>query len=105
MEQQRQRAEAERLARVEAARDKGVLDSGRLLGDAEAVRRLVAAVKRRAARDGSAAISGLNAWLSRAEAVAAGLDPTSGGVEEMLARHEEEAQRIGNERPKPQWGV
>ena len=105
VEQQRQRAEAERLARVEAARDKGVLDSARLLGDAEAVRRLVAAVKHRAARDGSAAIPGLDAWLLRAEAVAAGLDPTSGGVEKMLARHEEEAQRIGNERPKPQWGV
>lgn len=104
VEQQRQRAEAERLARVEAARDKGVLDSARSLENAEAVRRLMTAVKLRAARDGGAP-PGLDAWLSRAEAVAAGLDPTSGGVEEMLARHEEEAQRIGNERPKPQWGV
>ena len=104
VEQQRQRAEAERLARVEAARDKGVLDSARSLGDAEAVRHLMAAVKRRAARDGGAP-SGLDAWLSRAEAVAAGLDPTSGGVEEMLARHEDEARRIGNERPKLEWGM
>ncbi len=73
VEQQRQRAEAERLARVEAARAKGVLDSARSLEDAEAVRRLVAAVKRRTAQDGGAPVPGLDAWLSRAEAVAAGL--------------------------------
>lgn len=104
VEQRRQRAEAQRLARVEAARAKGVLDSARSLADAEAVRRLIKAVESRADRDGCEQAPGLDAWLSRAEAVAAGLDPTSDGVEGMLARHEEDAQRVGSEMPRPRWG-
>lgn len=104
VEQQRQRAEAERLARVEAARVKGVLDSARSLADAEAVRRLIKAVESRATQDEGAPVTGLDDWLARAESVAAGLDPTSDGLEEMLARHEAEAQRVGNERPQPRWG-
>ena len=104
VEQQRQRAEAERLARVEAARVKGVLGSARLLADAEAVRRLIKAVKSRAIQNEGAPVPGLDDWLLRAESVAAGLDPTSDGLGEMLARHEAEAQRVGNERPQPRWG-
>ena len=104
VEQQRKRAEAERLARVEAARVKVILDSARSLADAEAVRRLIKALESRAVQDESTPVPGLNDWLSRAETIAAGLDPTSDGLEDMLARHETEAQRVGNERPQPRWG-
>ena len=104
VEQQRQRAEAERLTRVEAARVKGVLDSARSLADAEVVRRLIEAVESRATQDEGEPVPGLDDWLARAKAVAAGLDPTSDGVKEMLARHEAEAQRVGNEKPQPRWG-
>lgn len=103
-EQQRQRAERERQARMEAARAKDVLDSARSFSDAELVRRLIAAVRRQAVLEGGTPPEGLESWLERAGAVAAGLDPMSGGLDPLLARHEEAALKGGEERAAPRWG-
>ena len=101
---ERQRAERERQARIDAARDADIVAQAQSLDKAAAVRRLVAAARHLAGKGQDDATPELEAWLERASAVADALDPLGAGLRGMLDAHEAAAEEAGKPPPTPRWG-
>ena len=95
----RQRREKERFERMAAAQSRDIVARAKSLADADVVRRLIEAVE----ASGAAPSLEREAWLDRARAIAASLDPLSDGLERMLARHEEVAETAGCEAANSSW--
>jgi hypothetical protein len=66
---------------------------------AERIRRLVAAVERRATSGDAGLLADVEAWTSWAKQVAEDLDPLGAGIDALLRRHEEAAEKAGQSSP------
>ena len=100
---ERQRLERERQARIATARRKDIVERAAALDQANAVRRLIGAVQSQAtARDGNVN-EDISAWLARAKEVADGLDPLTGGPEQLMADHDAAAEEAGRQPAPNPW--
>ena len=98
-EQERLRQERARQARMEKARWDHLVASTEILAVAERIRRLVAAVERRATSGDAGLLADVEAWTSWAKQVAEDLDPLGAGIDALLRRHEEAAEKAGQSSP------
>ena len=102
-ELERQRLERERQGRIAAARRRDIVERAAALDQANAVRRLIDAVQgQAAARDGNLD-EDITAWLARAEEVADGLDPLTGGLKQLMADHDAAAEEAGRQPAPNSW--
>ena len=103
-EQERRRQEQMRQARMEKARRENLVASTTEWVQAERIWKLVAAVEQRAAIDEAADSGETAAWVAWAMRVADELDPLGGGLDTLLAKHREVAEKAGALQPHNAYG-
>lgn len=82
---------------MEDARHKDLEEKAEAWGRAEAVRRFVVEIERRARADGQDASPAIRAWLAWAAAHAERLDPLSRGIGSLLCDRE----AVADKQPEP----
>jgi hypothetical protein len=98
-ERERLRKERERQARMEQARRDHLIASTDSWTAAERIRQLVAAVERRATAGDTGMPADVAAWTSWARRVADDLDPLGAGIDALLRRQDEAADKAGKAPP------
>ncbi len=98
-EQERLRQERARQARMEQARRDHLVASTESWTLAERIRQLVAAVERRATAGEAGTPADVVAWTSWAKQVADDLDPLGSGIDALLRRQDEAAEKGGKSSP------
>ena len=94
-EQERQRQELARQARMEKARRENLIAETTAWTQAERIRDLVAAVRERTATEPNLDAHEIEAWIGWAARIASDLDPLSGGLQRLLAKHQHVAEEAG----------
>ena len=103
-ERERRRQEQMRQARMEKARQENLVASTTEWVQAERIRKLVAAVEQRAAIDEAVDSGETAARVAWAMRVADELDPLGGGLDTLLAKHREVAEKAGALQPHNAYG-
>jgi hypothetical protein len=98
-EQERLRQERARQARMEKARRDHLLASSDSWTAAERIRQLVAAVEQRTIAGDAGMPADVAAWTRWAKQVADDLDPLGAGIDALLRRHHEAAEKAGQSSP------
>jgi hypothetical protein len=98
-ERERARQERARQARMEQARRDHLVASTESWTAAERIRQLVAAVERRATAGETGMPADVAAWTSWAKQIADDLDPLGAGIDALLRRQDEAAEKAGKSSP------